>query len=566
MALSEYWQRLPQRTRRALLVGSVGPDHLDEAAAFAAGEGAHQLALELQLAAWEHYPLDGVFAAKVLERAKAVEEGVLEIPETLLRAVITSWRLPTDGEEAEKGLPLEHLAKNREYEQAFACACDALKTDGHNLFWCEQTVILGMMTGQGREASERVLRAQVLQQDAFAPMADFLRGEFLFVAGEYTAAKDAYLQAMNHPLARGWQAPLERCAEACWRLEWRDEAMEYWKQAIEKRPWHTNLLLRAHAAVLPVEELMQFASTAVLVYSYNKADYLDATLAALAESRGASLIIALDNGSTDATPDVLASWRDRLGCECLKTLRLPVNVGAPAARNWLAAMSELDEMEYVAYLDDDALPPPDWLELLHAARQTCPEAAVWGCRVMDHKAPEIIQSADMHLQLPTDEDGAPRVLFDPHCASMEPFHISELHAQVSDRGQFDYIRPCASVTGCCHLMQTDSLRGMGFDLRYTPSQYDDLDRDLRNAMEGRFCCYQGGLAVHHRKRSGRAASMNNQAKGNWLGNRYKLVNRFSAEELVALWHAEGRLLADDLMRKIAVLEQVMGIHDLAERL
>ena len=382
---------------------------------------------------------------------------------------------------------------------------------------------------------ERILRTPVLQSEALAPLACYLRGEQAFAVGDYPAAQKHYAQVCEHPLAAGWLTPLERRAETCWRMEWRDKALELWKQVIEARPWHLNLILRVHAAVLPLEEVGVLPATAVLVYSFNKAKYLDATLEALAKSRGAALIVALDNGSSDATPEVLRGWSERLGDEFLKTVRLPVNVGAPAARNWLAAVRELDEMECAAYLDDDALPPEDWLESLHAARHAHPDAAAWGCRVMDHKAPESIQSADLHLGLATSSDGVPEVPFDPYRSQAEPFRLSELHAQVADRGQFDYVRPCVSVTGCCHLLDIERLRDTGFDLRYTPSQYDDLDRDLREAMVGRLCCYHGGVAVHHRKRSGRAAAMDTRATGNWMGNRYKLFNRFSAEDLARLW-------------------------------
>ncbi len=37
----------------------------------------------------------------------------------------------------------------------------------------------------------------------------------------------------------------------------------------------------------------------------------------------------------------------------------------------------------------------------------------------------------------------------------------------------------------------------GFDLRYTPSQFDDLDRDLRSALHSMPAVYTGSLAIRH---------------------------------------------------------------------
>ena len=47
-----------------------------------------------------------------------------------------------------------------------------------------------------------------------------------------------------------------------------------------------------------------------------------------------------------------------------------------------------------------------------------------------------------------------------------------------DWGAYGLTRPCATVTGCCHLFPTDVLAATGgFDLRFSPTQYDDLDHD-----------------------------------------------------------------------------------------
>jgi len=41
-------------------------------------------------------------------------------------------------------------------------------------------------------------------------------------------------------------------------------------------------------------------------------------------------------------------------------IELPVNIGAPAARNWLIARDETWQSDYIAFLDDDITMPENW--------------------------------------------------------------------------------------------------------------------------------------------------------------------------------------------------------------
>ena len=172
-----------------------------------------------------------------------------------------------------------------------------------------------------------------------------------------------------------------------------------------------------------------------------------------------------------------------------------------------------------------------------------PEAGVWGCRVMDHAVPALFQCTDLHLGEP-DGDVLPASRMPQ--GSPRSFGLSNVQHQVMDFGQFAYMRPCVSVTGCCHLFLRGRLHACGdFDLRYSPSQYDDLDHDLRLGLAGRLPVYQGHLAVPHMKRSGRASQSNPREIGNALSNNYKLHMKHDAESMRQLrGHALDASVAD----------------------
>ena len=159
----------------------------------------------------------------------------------------------------------------------------------------------------------------------------------------------------------------------------------------------------------------------------------------------------LDNGSSDDTPLRLQAFCDRLGPERFSVVELPVNVGAAAARNWLMALPEAAASEHIVYMDDDVRLPLDWLGRLGACAEDYPEAGAWGCRVVDEGNPAVLQSVDTAL---TDPDPSPE-------EDSRRFKISDLHHQNLDFGQFSYTRPCASVTGCCHMFRYSRLEEAG---------------------------------------------------------------------------------------------------------
>ena len=96
-------------------------------------------------------------------------------------------------------------------------------------------------------------------------------------------------------------------------------------------------------------------TVSVVMAAYNYAPYIsEAIESVLAQTRPPLDVIVVDDGSTDATPEVLAAFGDRI-----RVLR-QTNQGASAARN---RGIEAARGEYIAFIDADDVWKPRKLEL-----------------------------------------------------------------------------------------------------------------------------------------------------------------------------------------------------------
>lgn len=367
--------------------------------------------------------------------------------------------------------------------------------------------------------------------------ARIFRADYAFARQEWQAAADMYALAYRET---GLLQCLVREGECLLRRGDRTGAVECWRRAVAARPWQTNLMLRL-ASVIHEDDLPAGPPPGrgeILLYSWNHGSDLQLCLEALhaSELYGCPITV-LNNGSSDSTADILKSWQERSG-ENLRVITLPVNIGAPAARNWLLGTEQARAADWVVFLDDDALVPTDWLGLFARAMRNHPDAAVIGCRVHSTAAPMNLQSVDLHFE----------------CTANEDFKLCDTHLSTPDFGQYSYMRPALSVTGCCHCITRKSLDMHGhFDLRFSPSQFDDLERDLRVALNGGQCIYQGFLNVGHIKRSGLMAGISAWQKANIQGNLSKLWGSYPTETILAMAQKNGELLRQDFSSKCTLL-------------
>ena len=101
-------------------------------------------------------------------------------------------------------------------------------------------------------------------------------------------------------------------------------------------------------------------SFSIVINTLNRAERLRKTLESLPRLRyaGRFEVIVVNGPSTDHTDDVIAAWlpRIRAGTCPLPNLSMSRNIGIGMARG-----------EVVAFIDDDAIPEPEWLAHLAAA-------------------------------------------------------------------------------------------------------------------------------------------------------------------------------------------------------
>lgn len=543
------WNTLPRALSEPLLQGSVGRFQLAALADCALTQTKDapppQAALLLDVAAdmfsaaWETDFLDADMARQALTM-HSLRPFLSKSFDKVAHLLCDNIHLPEDSEE------LRACLLARDAEQTMHYLERMRKVDPTNMFWTRQGIMVGMVEGQ-LDWLERW--AQTTDASLPRPFVESMLGDIAYCRGDFRAACSRYMTALRALPFLSWR---EKLGEALFQAGQVPEALAQWDLVLTRRPWHTNLMLRAddvrhgrhEAGALPQGQGI------VLLYTWNKAEELDLTLAALAASQlGDAQIMVLDNGSTDATPEVIRTWQDRIGSR-VRSVTLPCNIGAPAARNWLLTLPETRACDWLVFVDDDATVPAAWLRHFGKAMEEWPQHDTFGCRVVDYSVPVMVQSADLHL-----DEGGPAGSTEGGEHGQEPAHVrrfsvSSIHHQVLDFGSFSYARPCVSATGCCHLFRRAALDSIGhFDLRYSPSQYDDLEHDIRQALAGKLVIYQGHLQVRHMKRSGRAAWTDAvHMMGAWA-NLFKLQTRYTTEQYTSIRELEHEALLTDMVRR-----------------
>jgi GT2 family glycosyltransferase len=318
-------------------------------------------------------------------------------------------------------------------------------------------------------------------------------------------------------------------------------------------PHHVNLTLRAYELAKPriAPPPPGRDEAAVCLYSLNKAELFKECLTHLAQTElGGSLVAVLDNGSTDHTPEMLATAANLFPAGRFLSVRLPVNVGAPGARNWLLSLPETKTCRHVVFLDDDAFPQADWLPRLLLTARENPAAGAVGCAITDMDGPRDHQAADFNLFPPQKGQGSlPDV--------KERIFVCEPCRGAPDVGLYAYTRPCLSVSGCCHALPRTSIEAVGgFDIRFNPTQFDDLDRDIRAFLAGRPGVYTGGVRVAHKQGTSLAKAQTPAQVAQVIGNKIKLEYKISDADADRLWRENLALLERDLTAKNAALQSV----------
>jgi GT2 family glycosyltransferase len=242
--------------------------------------------------------------------------------------------------------------------------------------------------------------------------------------------------------------------------------------------------------------------TVVVVVTWRGRDHVESCLDALAKQHRPHSTLVVDNASDDGTTDLLVGHPSRP-----RVLRLPVNRGY--AGGLAAALGQIGA-PFVAWLNDDAVPAPDWLGELEDALDADPRAAAAGAVL-------------------TGPDGEIR---------------SAGVALTGDGHGVDVTSAGASTFGFCGgaaLVRTDALRAVGGVPAGFFCYYEDTDTAWRLRLAGwRVLSVPAATAVHLHGASSRP--------GSFGFHRWNERNRL----LMLLRCAPARVAVREIVRFLAI--------------
>jgi len=529
------WGSMPPNVRFLLLTSSVDKRNLVDAYKelmiyHASKQHLLKVAVDFLLAAWEIDPLDVDLGSKIL-LCKGSESIISDHIRQIIQAVISHWDKPVVFEDVEKynGL-LADYPDLRDTVSVFPPL---------SLSWWNY------VKNYSQIYSALEWFEILINQAPWRYPLHTVQQRILLDIASFTRKYDLAHEILSYRLPLSDATMLAYLGNLAFLVGNQDDAISLWQKSLLMRPWDTNLILRLYDVMqgLHAEKSFPVGRTYICLYSYNKADKLDKTIQSLVKSdlKG-SPIVVLINGSTDGSFDMVRSWQDRIGKDKLDIITTPVNIGAPAARNWLLHYVSSRNADWIAYLDDDVIVPEDWLHRFGQAILSYPNAGVYGCKIVDANSPYMIQCADNHLKKPPGFRHSSGSTF--YCSIVE-------HYGKTDIGNFGYIRPCIQVSGCCHIFSVKTLLECGsFDLRFSPSQHDDLDHNFRETLMKKPPVYTGHLTVKHANVTGKQQLVNRSQQGNLKGNTLKLYYKYLGKSYKELLNLEMAVLWDDLSKKI----------------
>jgi GT2 family glycosyltransferase len=179
-------------------------------------------------------------------------------------------------------------------------------------------------------------------------------------------------------------------------------------------------------------------------------------------------IIVVDDVSTDETPQVLASYGNRI-----RVVERVANGGFAAACNDGAAAAS---GEYLVFLNNDTRPIPGWLAALVRYADDHPRAALVGCKLL------FPDGTVQHAGVAICQDRYPRHLYVGFPAD---------HPAVNRSRRFQV------ASAACALVRASAFREAGgFDVSYR-NGYEDVDLCLRLGARGHEVHYCHESVVYH---------------------------------------------------------------------
>jgi GT2 family glycosyltransferase len=211
------------------------------------------------------------------------------------------------------------------------------------------------------------------------------------------------------------------------------------------------------------------APVGLIIVTFNSRRFFSRLKASLEAQNTAYDLFIVDNGSTPAERPRVEDFPTGA-----RILQLDHNAGFAGGNNHAAALVEND---FIALLNPDAFPAPDWLAELLAAAQRWPDAAAFGSTQISAETPDVYDGlGDCYSLWGLPWRGG--------------FGWPVAHTPLVEG---DVFSPCAAAA----LYRRDDWRAMGgFDEKLF-CYCEDVDLGFRLRLAGRACVQAPKAVVHH---------------------------------------------------------------------
>ncbi len=229
----------------------------------------------------------------------------------------------------------------------------------------------------------------------------------------------------------------------------------------------------------------------IVIPCWNRVEYTERCLGALVDSIGDHVsfeVVVVDNGSTDATPELCAGLEGDV-----QVITNDRNLGFARACNQGAAAAR---GRYIVFLNNDTEPRQGWLDALLRTIEEEPAAGIVGAKLLypdgtiQHAGVVFTSRAEGKFVI-AGEHHDKDILID-----LLPYHI--YRKMPADAPFVNKRRDFQAVTGACLLMENALFRKLGgFDEAYL-NGFEDVDLCFRVLRDGRRVVYcPDAVVLHH---------------------------------------------------------------------
>jgi GT2 family glycosyltransferase len=245
--------------------------------------------------------------------------------------------------------------------------------------------------------------------------------------------------------------------------------------------------------------------TSIIIPVYNKVSYTQSCLEQLSATLPDDFdgeIIIVDDASSDETPALLEHWAAMEGR--IKILRNPEQIGLGMSYNRGA---EAAQGEILIFLNNDTLPLPGWLPPLVRVLRDHPEAGAVGGKLV---------YPDGTLQ-----EAGGVVFSDGSVCNFGKFDKAPNAPLYNFMREVDYCSGAILATSRALFMELG-----GFDARFKPAYYEDVDYCFSLRERGYRVYYQPESVVVHFEETSSGTDLNTDAKSCQAANHLKFLAKW----------------------------------------